>query len=156
MRGQTRGSWWFWIHCKHLFCMKNIPWARKRTKIMVKSDDSSLFTGLRGWNLAQGMFFMQNKCLQWIQNHEEPLVWPLTCYLKHIFLVCFFQYSESMGNFFSQDFQQSRPLILCTLMTKWIEKNKNKKYVMTSQVKLYSLSFWACGSPANSAEEKSL
>ena len=26
-------------------------------------------------------------------------------------------------------------------------KNTNKKYVMTSQVKLYSLRFWACGSP---------
>ena len=26
-------------------------------------------------------------------------------------------------------------------------KNINKKYVMTSQVKPYSLSFWACGSP---------
>ena len=26
-------------------------------------------------------------------------------------------------------------------------KNTNKKYVMTSQVKPYSLRFWACGSP---------
>ena len=24
--------------------------------------------------LAQGVFFLQNKCLQWIQNHEKPLV----------------------------------------------------------------------------------
>ena len=32
-----------------------------------------------GWDdlwpfLAQGVFFMQNKCLQWIRNHEKPLV----------------------------------------------------------------------------------
>ena len=131
MRGQTRGYWWFWINSKHLFCLKKIPWARKRTKITVKSDDSSLFTGLRGWNLAQGMFFMQNKCLQWIQNHQEPLVWPLTCYLKHIFLVCFFPvYWSRWGeytnghNFLSQDFRQSRPLILCTLLTKLIGQTK--------------------------------
>ena len=28
---------------------------------------------------------MQNKCLQWIQNNKEPLVWPLTCYLEQRF-----------------------------------------------------------------------
>ena len=131
MRGQTRGSWWFWIHCKHLFCMKNIPWARKRTKITVKSDDSSRFTGLRGWNLAQGMFFMQNKCLQWIQNHEEPLVWPLTCYF---FWCVFFQYSEVNGKLFFAGFPAEQASHSVYLIDQINRTNKNLEYVMTSQV----------------------
>ena len=40
----------------------------------VKSDESSLNHSLLGPFLAQGMFFEQNKCLKWIQNHNKPLV----------------------------------------------------------------------------------
>ena len=40
VRGQTRGSSWFWIHFKHLFCMKNIPWVKNGPQKTVKIDDS--------------------------------------------------------------------------------------------------------------------
>ena len=44
------------------------------------------------------MFFVQNKCLQWIQNHHKPLVWPLKCYLKHMYFDVFLPYTvKSMG-----------------------------------------------------------
>ena len=43
--------------------------------------------------LAHGMFFVQNKCLQWIQHHDKPLVRPLRSSLntqkKNLFLGIF-------------------------------------------------------------------
>ena len=53
---------------------ENIPWARFQPLKPVKRDESSIFTVILVRFLAQGMFFMQNKCLQWIRNHQEPLV----------------------------------------------------------------------------------
>ena len=45
-----------------------------------------------------GPFLAQNKCLQWIQNHDKPLVRPLTSYLKQILcLGIFLLYRKSMG-----------------------------------------------------------
>ena len=92
------GLLWFWIHSKHLFCSKNIPWAKNGSHKTVKSDESSLNHSLLGPFLAQGMFFEQNKCLKWIQNHNKPLVWPLTCYLKQIYFGVFLScIVKSMG-----------------------------------------------------------
>ena len=72
------------------FCMKNIPWAKNGSLKTVKNDDSSLNHSFVGPFVAEQMFFMQNKCLQWIQNHKKPLVWHLTCYLKQIYFLYFF------------------------------------------------------------------
>ena len=88
VKGQ-RGISSFWIHCKHLFCTKNINSAQNGPTKLGFSDESSLFTVLWGPFLGQRMFFEQNKCLQWIQNHNKPLVWPLTCYLEHIYFGVF-------------------------------------------------------------------
>ena len=137
MRCQTRGLLWFWIHSKHLFCSKNIHSASNGPTILWFSDDSSLFTVLCEPFLAQGMFFEQNKCLEWIQNHNKPLVWHLTRHIRQIYGVfywcIFILYSKVNGTptlicspGFSRCLQQSRPLILCTLMTKLTEKNKIK------------------------------
>ena len=76
--------------------LKNIPWATNGSHKNVRSDESSLNLGLF---LAQGMFFEQNKCLEWIQNHNKPLVWPLTCYLKQIYFGVFLScIVKSMGS----------------------------------------------------------
>ena len=48
--------------------------AKNGSHKTVKSDESSLNHSLVGPFLAQGMFFGQNKCLEWIQNHNKPLV----------------------------------------------------------------------------------
>ena len=99
LRGRLRGLRWFWIHCKHLFCTKNIPWAENGPHKTVKNDDSSLNHSFVGPFWAELMLFVQNKCLQWIQNHLKPLIWPLKCYLEHIyfnvFLCCIV---KSMGH----------------------------------------------------------
>ena len=62
---------------------------------------SSLNHRFLGPFIAQGMFFVQNKCLQWIQHHDKPLVRPLTSYLntqkKKFFLGIFLLYRKSMG-----------------------------------------------------------
>ena len=51
--------------------------------------------------LAHRMFFVQNKCLQWIQHHDKPLVRPLRSSLntqkKMIILGIFLLYRKSMG-----------------------------------------------------------
>ena len=73
----------FVLHEKHSF-------PRNGHNKTLKSDDSSLNHRLWGPFLPQGMFFVQNKCLEWIQNHENPLDRPLTCYLKKIFGGSFF------------------------------------------------------------------
>ena len=89
MRGLTRGLLWFWIHCKHLFCTKNMNSAQNGPTKLGFSDESSLFTVLWGPFLGQRMFFEQNKCLQWIQNRNKPLVWPLTCYSEQVYFGVF-------------------------------------------------------------------
>ena len=61
------------------------------------SDDSSLFTVLCQPFLARGMFFQQNKCLEWIQNYNKPLVWPLTCYLNHTYFCVLLSCSKVNG-----------------------------------------------------------
>ena len=47
------------------------------------------------------MFFVQNKCLQWIQHHDKPLVRPLRSSLntqkKSFILGIFLLYRKSMG-----------------------------------------------------------
>ena len=55
----------------------------------MKTDDSSLNPSFVGQFWAELMFFVQNKCLQWIQNRNKPLVWPLTYYLEHIYFGVF-------------------------------------------------------------------
>ena len=71
------------------FAQKNMNSAQNGPTKLGFSDESSLFTVLWGPFLGQRMFFEQNKCLQWIQNHNKPLVWPLTCYLEHIYFGVF-------------------------------------------------------------------
>ena len=73
---------------------KNIPWAEIGPTKQWFSDESSLFT-VWGPFVAQGMFFVQNKCVQWIQHHDKPLVRPLTSYLKQIFFWVFSSCIES-------------------------------------------------------------
>ena len=136
MRCQTRGLLLFWIHSKHLFCSKNIHSVKNGPTKLCFSDDSSLFTDdsslFTVWCepfLAQGMFFEQNKCLEWIQNHNKPLVWHLSYFLACIFIL----YSKVNGTpnligspGFTRCLRQCRPLILWNLMTKWIEKTQIK------------------------------
>ena len=99
MWGVKPGSFlWFWIHCKHLFCIKIINSAQNAPTKLWFSDESSLFTVLWGLFLAQRMFLEQNKCLQWIQNHHKPLVWHLNYYLKQMYFDVFLPYTvKSMG-----------------------------------------------------------
>ena len=78
--------------------LKKINSAQNGPTKLCFSDESSLFTVLWGLFLAQRMFFEQNKCLEWIQNHHKPLVWPLKCYLKHMYFDVFLPYTvKSMG-----------------------------------------------------------
>ena len=53
-------------------------------------NDSSLNHCFVGQFLAELKFLVQNKCLQWIQKHEIPLVWPFKFYLKQIYFGVFF------------------------------------------------------------------
>ena len=67
------------------FAQKTFLWLERPPQHygLVMSHHFSLwFSCFRGGILAQGMFFVQNRCLQWIQHHEKPLVWALICYLK--------------------------------------------------------------------------
>ena len=115
VRGLTRGLLWFWIHCKHLFCTKSINSAQNGPTELWFNDESSFFTVLWGPFSAQGMFFEWNKCLQWIQNHLKPLIWPLKCYLKHIYFGVFWCcIVKSMGHKLSSVITHRKlPLLQC-------------------------------------------
>ena len=77
----------FVLHEKTFLGLKMAP---ENDGLVMKSDESSLFISFEGVFWGQGMFFVQNKCLQWIQHHDKPLVRPLTSYLKQIFFSGYF------------------------------------------------------------------
>ena len=99
--------------------------------------DIALFidTGQAGSVDGQGTAFLS------LRDHPYSLKEGISGLAMCVKIIFYIFRSQNPGwickndhNFFSLGFRQSRPLIQWTLMSKWLEKNTNKKYSRPCQV----------------------